>query len=125
MININLNSREPIYLQLKNKITKLAISGVYKADEKLPSVRSLAKDLTVNPNTVQKAYQDLERDGVIYSIPGKGSFISGNINKIPELIQSSKSQLISACKSCIMYGISLDETLSIIKQVYKTEEESK
>ena len=75
MINLDLKSRVPIYEQLVDKVKQLIIQGVLKPDEKLPSVRSLAQELTINPNTIQKAYRELEREGYIYSLPGKGSFV--------------------------------------------------
>ncbi|MBC8534168.1 GntR family transcriptional regulator [Yeguia hominis] len=69
-------SRYPIYEQLYQSVTRMAALGALEPEEQLPSVRALAQDLGVNPNTVQKAYQMLEHDGVIVSIPGKGSFLS-------------------------------------------------
>lgn len=76
MLQLDLQSRQPIYEQLMLKLSELVILGVLKADEQLPSVRALARDLGVNPNTVQKAYQELERREIIYSVAGKGSFIA-------------------------------------------------
>lgn len=76
MFNIDLTSRVPIYEQLYKKTVELVMKGVLKEQAQLPSVRSLAKELGVNPNTVSKAYQQLERDGIIYSVSGRGSFIS-------------------------------------------------
>ena len=71
MINLDLKSRVPIYEQLVDKVKQLIIQGVLKPDEKLPSVRSLAQELTINPNTIQKAYRELEREGYIYSLPAR------------------------------------------------------
>lgn len=76
MFNIDLTSRVPIYEQLYKKTVELVMKGVLKEQAQMPSVRSLAKELGVNPNTVAKAYQQLEHDGVIYSVAGRGSFIS-------------------------------------------------
>jgi GntR family transcriptional regulator len=76
---LDLQSRTPIYEQLYKKIVELIINKTLKAHDQLPSVRVLAKDLGVNPNTVSKAYQQLEHDGFIYSLAGRGSFIA-NIN---------------------------------------------
>ena len=75
MILLDYKSRQPIYEQLYNSFAKMAALHVMHGGEQLPSVRALAQSLGINPNTVQKAYQLLERDGIIYSIPGKGSFI--------------------------------------------------
>ncbi len=76
MFDIDLQSRVPIYEQLYKKTLELVMKGVLKENSQMPSVRSLAKDLGVNPNTVAKAYQELERNGVIYSLSGRGSFVS-------------------------------------------------
>lgn len=76
MYNIDLQSRTPIYEQLYKKVVELILKGELKPNDKLPSVRELAKELGVNPNTVSKAFQLLERDKVIYSLAGRGSFVS-------------------------------------------------
>lgn len=76
MFDIDLMSRVPIYEQLYRKVIELILKGVLNEQDKLPSVRSLATELSVNPNTVAKAYSLLERDGVIYSLAGRGSFIA-------------------------------------------------
>ena len=76
MFDIDLMSRTPIYEQLYRRVIELIMKGVLKEQDKLPSVRSLATDLGVNPNTVAKAYTLLERDGIIHSLAGRGSFVS-------------------------------------------------
>lgn len=78
MINLNYRDSRPIYEQIKDSIVNLTISGVLSTDDKLPSVRELATQLAINPNTIQRAYRELETSGYIYSIPGKGSFIAEN-----------------------------------------------
>lgn len=75
MFELDLRSRAPIYEQLVDKIKELIIKNVLKPDEQLPAVRVLASELTINPNTIQKAYRELEHRGYIYSVPGKGSFV--------------------------------------------------
>lgn len=76
MFTIDLQSRTPIYEQLYKKIVELILKGQLKPNDQIPSVRLLAKDLGVNPNTISKAYTQLEHDGVIYTLAGRGSFIS-------------------------------------------------
>ena len=76
MYTIDLQSRIPIYEQLYKKVLELILKDELKPGDKLPSVRELAKSLGVNPNTVSKAFQLLERDKVIYSLAGRGSFVS-------------------------------------------------
>ena len=76
MIQLDFTDGRPLYEQVKDKIKFLIIREVLKPDEQLPSVRDLAQMLTINPNTIQKAYKDLETEGFIYSIRGRGSFVS-------------------------------------------------
>ena len=78
MISLNYRDSRPIYEQIKDGLKKLMVSGALAADEKLPSVRALATQLSINPNTIQRAYNELESEGYIYSVPGKGSFAAGN-----------------------------------------------
>ncbi len=75
MISINYRDSRPIYEQIKNGFQKLILSGVLPAGEKMPSVRDLAASLAINPNTIQRAYRELEFEGYICSVPGKGSFV--------------------------------------------------
>ncbi len=77
MIQLNYRDSKPIYEQIKEGFRKLIISNSIFADEKLPSVRELASSLAINPNTIQRAYRDLENEGYIYTVAGKGSFVAG------------------------------------------------
>lgn len=74
MIQLNYRDSKPIYEQIKDGLRKLIISGSLSANEKLPSVRELAASLAINPNTIQRAYRELETEGYIYTIAGKGTF---------------------------------------------------
>ena len=74
MISLNYRDSRPIYEQIKNGLKRLIVTGALKEGDKLPSVRSLATELAINPNTIQKAYNELENEGYIYSVPGKGPF---------------------------------------------------
>ena len=75
MISINSRDSRAIYEQVREQYRKLIVSGVLLPDEQLPSVRETAASLAINPNTIQRAYRELEADGYIYSLPGKGSFV--------------------------------------------------
>ena len=79
MININYRDPRPIYEQVRDKFRQLIISGALPEDYKMPSVRELAATLAINPNTIQKAYRELEQEGYIYSVPGRGSFVCQKI----------------------------------------------
>ena len=83
-ILIDYSERRPIYEQVAEKIAELIIRGVLPPESQLPSVRSLAMDLSINPNTIQRAYQELERKGYTYSVPGKGSFVSQRTEYLEE-----------------------------------------
>ena len=74
MIQLNYRDSKPIYEQIKDGLRRLVVSGAVKKDEKLPSVRELATSLSINPNTIQKAYRELEQEGYIYTIAGNGSY---------------------------------------------------
>ena len=76
MFSIDVSGREPIYIQIEKSIIKFINLGIYEENSPLPSVRSLAMELGINPNTVSKAYRDLEQQGVIYTIAGKGVFVN-------------------------------------------------
>ena len=75
MININFRDARPIYEQVRDGFRQLILTGVLPPDSKLPSVRELAGQLAINPNTIQRAYRELEAEGCICSVPGKGSFV--------------------------------------------------
>ena len=74
MLTLNYRDSRPIYGQIKDGLRRLIVTGALEPDEKLPSVRSMAVELSINPNTIQRAYAELEAEGFIYSVPGKGSF---------------------------------------------------
>lgn len=78
MIILDYKDRRPIYEQIVEKLEDLIVKGVLEQDSQMPSVRSLAMDLSINPNTIQRAYAELERRGFIYSIKGRGSFVAQN-----------------------------------------------
>lgn len=74
MISLNYRDARPIYEQVKDGLRHLVVTGAIQAGDKLPSVRSLATSLAINPNTIQRSYEELEREGYLYSVAGKGSF---------------------------------------------------
>ena len=76
MIVLDYRDSRPLYQQVKDSLRRMMLTGLLEPDEKLPSVRSLATQLAINPNTIQRAYAELEAEGYIYSVAGKGSFVS-------------------------------------------------
>lgn len=121
MFTIDLTSRVPIYEQIYQKITELAISGTLKENSQLPSVRSLAKDARVNPNTVAKAYQELERRGIIYSVPGRGSFIASLDSTM--FHEATLKEFDQAALSAKKHGITADTLKEHIDKIYEKGEE--
>ena len=97
MISLNYRDSRPIYEQIKDGLKKLIVTGGLTADERLPSVRALATQLSINPNTIQRAYNELEGEGYIYSVPGKGSFAAANAgadeNRRRELMEKVRELL--------------------------------
>lgn len=116
---IDFHSGVPAYQQIIDKIKEFIISGHLKADEPLPSIRELAKELNVNPNTVARSYRDLEMEGYIYSRPGVGSFISAQNeqtikNKALSLI---KEELYEVLLTAQKYNLDSATIRSIVDQL--------
>lgn len=78
MLTLNYRDSRPIYGQIKDGLRRMIVSGALEPGEKLPSIRAMAVDLAINPNTIQRAYEALESEGYVYSVPGKGSFAAPN-----------------------------------------------
>ena len=119
MFQIDLKSHKSIQEQITDNFKELMVTGVLAPDEKLPSVRELSKMITVNPNTVQKAYTKLEEQGYIYVVKGKGSFVS-NIKKM-DVDEREVEKLIRILREDInkLYytGISLEDAKRIIEDI--------
>jgi len=118
MFDLDWRSRKPIYEQLVEKIKTLIINDVWKKDEQLPSVRALAEQLTINPNTIQKAYRELETQGYIYSIKGKGSYV----NSVPDIEKAEKrrkikSELTRLIAEGLYLGLTFNELYQLLKEL--------
>lgn len=107
-----------LYEQIESAIIKYIVSGVLKSDEQLPSVRNMAKELNVNPNTVQRAYNELESKGMVYTIVGKGVFISGSSDKITEIVSMAKLKVKEAAFAAKNAGVSKEEVILEIEKAY-------
>ena len=118
MFYINFQSRVPIYEQLRKNVIKLATIGLLKENEQLPTVRSLAKQLGVNPNTVQKAYQLLEHEGIIDSIAGKGSFISQEIKTQRRKKEFIEQALKPAILELMDMGVEKQDVLNAVEKIF-------
>ena len=117
MISLNYRDSRPIYEQIKDGLKKLIVSGAMAADEKLPSVRVLATQLSINPNTIQRAYNELENEGFIYSIPGKGSLASATVDSGESRKRELEEKIREMAAELRYLGVSEEELLTLVKEV--------
>lgn len=116
MISLNYRDSRPIYEQIRDGLRKLIVTGAMQPDEKLPSVRALAQQLSINPNTIQRAYNELENEGYIYSMPGKGSFVSGDSGAEDARRQELKGKLRELVAELKELGVSGEELVALIRE---------
>lgn len=123
VFQIDLKSGDAIYLQLKEQVVRLALAGALESGEQLPSVRVLARELGINPNTVAKAYQELETEGILCSVAGKGSFLTGNIQASAAVRQSAKEAFQKAAARAVQAGFMKEELTELLSEAYGKGEE--
>lgn len=111
MLHLDYRDSRPIYEQVQDGLRKLMVSGVLQEGERLPSVRALAGQLAINPNTIQRAYEALEREGYVYSIGGKGSFVAPRRDVDTGRREELWKQLDSCVKELLFLGVSREELL--------------
>lgn len=116
MISLNYRDARPIYEQIKNGLKRLIVTGALKEGDKLPSVRSLATELAINPNTIQKAYNELGNEGYIYSVPGKGSFASGDARTDERRKEELKHRFRELAAELRYLGTSQQELMELLKE---------
>ncbi|MBD5393776.1 MAG: GntR family transcriptional regulator [Lachnospiraceae bacterium] len=116
MIFIDLKDSRPIYEQVAERFKFLILKGVIASDEKLPSVRNLAVDLSINPNTIQRAYAELERQGYIYTVKGKGNFAAGNDQLIEQYREEIRKQIKGICETAVSVGMTEEELIRNIRE---------
>lgn len=121
MFNINITSDKPIYEQIIDNIKELSLKKILKPEDKLPSVRSMASMLSVNPNTVSKAYQELERQKIIHTVRGRGTFISleEDFPKDDERISKAISSLRDICIEMGHLGFDRKKIIEELEKIYK------
>ena len=119
MFKLDIKSREPMYEQLEKLITKYVSLGVLAPDDKLPSVRAMAQELGINPNTVAKTYKILESRDIIYTMAGKGVFVANNDSAKAKLKADAVKAFSSAVKAAKDVGISEEALNNIVKSAYK------
>ena len=108
MISLNYRDSRPIYEQIKDGLRKLIVTGAMLPDEKLPSVRALAQQLSINPNTIQRAYREMEMQGVIQTIPGKGCFVCGTPTEAIQAQEDTFAEFDAAVAGLLARGITAE-----------------
>ena len=122
MISLDYKDGRTLHEQIEDGIKELIINGIMKEDEQLPSVREMSISLTVNPNTVQKAYKQLEADGFIYSVKGKGNFVAAmqNVKKDTEDLYRN---LTATVKELMYLGEDKKSLVNVINNIFTEMEE--
>ena len=116
MLHLDYRDARPIYEQVKDGLRKLVVTGAIQAGEKLPSVRTLAGTLAINPNTIQKAYEALEAEGYVYSVPGKGSFAAPHTGVDTRRREQLLEQLDGLVKELAYLGLSAEDVCGYIRE---------
>ena len=111
MIILDYRDRRPIYEQVISRFQELMLTGALEKDSQLPSVRSLAMELSINPNTIQRAYAELERQGFIYTVKGRGNFVAADGNLMEERRQEYLQQIIALARELLEIGMTKEELL--------------
>ena len=111
MIVLDYRDSRPLYQQVKDSLRRMMLTGLLEPDEKLPSVRSLATQLAINPNTIQRAYAELEAEGYIYSVAGRGSFVSAGDGEHLRRIAELTGRLVSLLEELKSLGYTREQLL--------------
>ena len=109
MIQLNYRDARPIYEQVKDGLRHLVVTGALQAGDKLPSVRALASSLAINPNTIQRAYEALEREGYLYTVAGKGSFASPQADVNAARREGLLKQFDASAAELLFLGMTAEE----------------
>ncbi len=116
MIILDYQDRRPLYEQVAEKFQMLILQGAIPAGEKIPSVRQLAVELSINPNTIQRAYMELEQAGLIYPVKGKGNFVA-DVEKIRrKRVEDYKTEMRRAVQKGLELGIQKEELLAVVSE---------
>lgn len=125
MIKLDYKNDKPLHEQITQGIKELIMCGVYAKDKQLPSVRDLSVNLTVNPNTVQRAFKNLEAEGFIYSVRGKGNFVAEIQNPNSRTVEALYDRFTEVVTEILYYGEDKSKLNRIIDNIYTEMEEKK
>ena len=125
MILLDYRDKRPIYEQVVEKLERLIASGGMEPLTKMPSVRSLAVELAVNPNTIQRAYAQLEQDGYLYTVSGRGSFVTSEIEWKKNLQEKVLAQWQEATREARDTGLKEEELQKLLHQLYEEADHDK
>lgn len=123
MISINYRDSRPIYEQIKDGLKTLMLAGAIAKDEKLPSVRDMAVKMSINPNTIQRAYRELEAEGFIYSVSGKGSFASGRSDLDEKKRAELDGKLKEVIERLLQMGVSAGDITAFVNKCLEERED--
>lgn len=123
MISLDYRDKRPIYEQVVEKLKKLIVCGALESNSKLPSVRALAIELSVNPNTIQRAYAQLEQDGYLYTVVGRGNYVTGEAEwkkgRIQQVLREYEETLTKAKET----QVPRKELLALLDRIYPEKED--
>jgi len=122
LIAINASDPRPIYHQIMDEIRRALVVGTIAPEDPLPSVRQLAGELRINPNTVQQAYRELEREGVVHVKRGLGTYVSDLLSQRSERQELARSLATRALREAHRHGLSVDELVEAVRQAASEEE---
>lgn len=126
MFQLDVMSRTPVYEQIISQYEEFVLRGIFRSGDRLPSVRSLSMELSINPNTIQKAYLELDRRGLTCSVPGKGIYVSDSAyENIVADRRGQLSEISGMAAELKLAGVSLEEVLSAVRAVWSQEGEEK
>ena len=125
VVKLDYKSGKPLHEQISQGIKDLIVCGALIKDEQLPSVRDLSVELTVNPNTVQKAYKNLEIEGIIYSIRGKGNFVAKMDGVDEKIMEELYMMVYEAARELAFYGAKKESIINVIDKVFEERGEEK
>jgi GntR family transcriptional regulator len=123
LVNLDVHDARPLYLQIMEEVRRALVIGTLRAEDPLPSVRELAAELVVNPRTVLQAYQELEREGVVYVRRGQGTFVAPNVNRDAAGRRDlARTTAKKALRDARRNGVAVEELVMFIRELAAEEE---